>query len=530
VIAPQHLDTLDPQQMRQALLSLMAEMANKDELLDRRAREVAFKQAQVDKLTHELAVLKRLKFAATSEKFCAGLSAEQKSLLEETLDTDIAHACAEIEQANEDAKAQDRSGKRIPKREALPAHLPRREVRHEPESTACACGCEMKRVGEDVAEKLDYEPGLFTVERHVRGKWACAHCQKLVQAPVPAHIIDKGIPTAGLLAQVLVAKFLDHLPLYRQEHIFKRAGMAIARSTLAQWVGECGAQLQPLVDALSAELLRHGVLHADETPVGLLKPGNKKVHKAYMWTYCTTSFNPTKAVVFNFAETRSGENVRAFLGQNGEAPWKGKLVTDGFSGYHATFERGVTGVGCAAHARRKFHELWANHASKVGKHALRYFQLLFKIEEEIAGVTSEERRRIRQRKSRRVAAMLHLWLQQQRRQIPDGSATARAIDYSLKRWVALTRYIDDGDLPISNNWVENQIRPIALGRSNWLFAGSLRAGKRAAAVMSLVHSARINGHDPYAYLRDVLERLPTHPASRVNELLPHLWQPGSSAL
>jgi transposase len=523
VIATQQLDHLDPQQMRQALLTLMTEMAAKDELLERQQREVVFKQALVDKLTHELAALKRLKFAATSEKFCAGLSAEQKSLLEETLDADIAEASGEIERANRGDKG--KKDKQTPKREPLPPHLPRRDVHHEPESTACGCGCQMKRIGQDVSEKLDYEPGVFTVERHVRGKWACTRCQKLVQAPVAPHIIDKGIPTAGLLAQVLVAKFLDHLPLYRQEHIFKRAGMAIARSTLAQWVGECGAQLQPLVDALSAELLRHGVLHADETPVAMLKPGNKKTHNAYIWTYCTTSFNPTKAVVFNFAETRSGENVREFLGQNGEQPWMGKLVTDGFSGYQATFERGVTGVGCVAHARRKFHELWANHGSKVGEQALRYFQLLFRIEEDVAGCTAEERRRIRQRKSRRVAAALHRWLLRQRQQVPNGSATAKAIDYSLKRWEALTRYIGDGDLPISNNWVENQIRPIALGRANWLFAGSLRAGKRAAAVMSLVHSARINGHDPYAYLRDVLERLPTHPASRVTDLLPHRWQP-----
>jgi len=532
VIALQQLDALDPQQMRQALLTLMAEVAAKDELLARHAREATFKQALIDKLTHEVANLRRLKYAVTSEKFCAGMSAEQKSLIEETLDSDIAQLTAELEQADDDAQgARDKKTKQHPRREPLPAHLPRRDVHHEPQNTACACGCAMKRIGQDIAERLDYEPGVFTVERHVRGKWACARCQKLVQAPVPAHVIDKGIPTAGLLAQVLVAKFLDHLPLYRQERIFERAGMLIARSTLAQWVGECGAQLQPLVDALTNELMRHSVLHADETPVGMLKPGNKKTHKAYIWTYCTTSFNATRAVVFNLAQTRGGENVRGFLRQDGTGAqaWRGTLVTDGFSGYKASFERGVTEAGCVAHARRKFHELWANHANKVGQQALRYFQVLFRIEEDLAAATTQERRRVRQRKSRRVAAALHKWLLAQRQLVPDGSATAKAIDYSLKRWKALTRYIDDGDVPISNNWVENQIRPIALGRSNWLFAGSLRAGQRAAAVMSLVHSAKVNGHDPYAYLKDVLERLPTQPASRIEELLPHRWTPLAAA-
>jgi transposase len=191
----------------------------------------------------------------------------------------------EIENVDLGAKkpAQD---KKKPKRQPLPPHLPRREIHHEPESTTCRCGCAMKRIGQDVAEKLDYRPGVFTVERHVRGKWVCRHCETLVQAPVPAHIIDKGIPTTSLLAQVLIAKYLDHLPLYRQEYIFARAGMAISRSTLATWVGECGVQLQPLVDALAAELLKHDVLHADETPVAMLKPGLKKTHRAYIWSYC----------------------------------------------------------------------------------------------------------------------------------------------------------------------------------------------------------------------------------------------------
>jgi transposase len=329
-----------------------------------------------------------------------------------------------------------------------------------------------------------------------------------------------------LLAQVLVAKYLDHLPLYRQEAIFERAGLAIARSTLAQWVGECGVQLQPLVDALTAEMLRHPVLHADETPVAMLKPGHGKTHRAYLWSYCTTSFNAMRAVVFDFADSRGGQHVRAFLGLPGNehAPgWKGKLVTDDFSGYKACFELGVTEVGCMAHARRKFHELWANHASKVGEQALKFFAELYVLEREGQPLAPDERRGLRQRRSKPIADALHQWLTQQRQKVPDGSATARSIDYSLKRWQALVRFIDDGDLPIDNNWVENQIRPIAIGRNNWLFAGSLRAGKRAAAVMSLVHSARLNGHEPHAYLKDVLERLPTQPASRIAELLPHRW-------
>jgi transposase len=518
------LDRLDPEQLRQALRAARAEVALRDELLQRREREAAFKQAVIDKLTHENAILKRLKFAASSEAF----NAEQKSLLEETLDADLAAVAAEIEVLG---SSKPQGDKQQPKRQPLPPHLPRREIHHEPEDTTCGCGQPMQRIGEDVAEKLDYQPGTFTVERHVRGKWVCKCCEKLVQAPLAPHVIDKGLPTTGLLAQVLVAKYLDHLPLYRQEAIFQRAGHLIARSTLAQWVGECGVRLQPLVDALSAELLRQGVLHADETPVAMLKPGHGKTHRAYLWSYCTTPFNPLKAVVFDFADSRGGQHVRGFLGLPGTEQhpgWKGRLVTDDFSGYKACFELGVTEVGCMAHARRKFHELWANHGSPIGEQALKFFVQLYDVEREVAEADNDARHEARRRRSRPVADALHHWMRQQRQKIPDGSATARAIDYSLNRWAALTRFLDDGELPIDNNWVENQIRPIALGRSNWLFAGSLRAGKRAAAVMSLIHSARINGLDPYAYIRDVLERLPLQPASRIDELLPHRWRPIAS--
>ena len=508
---------LDAQQLRDVVRTLIAAAAGKD-------REIAFKQAFIDKLTHEMAVLKRLKFAAQSEAY----NAEQRSLLEETIDTDLAALAAEIEQAEPAPAIQD--NKQKPKRQPLPENLPRREIQHEPQDTTCTCGCQLKRIGQDVAEKLDYQPGVFSVERHIRGKWVCAKCETLVQAPVPAHIIDKGIPTAGLLAQVLVAKYADHLPLYRQENIFARAGLALPRSTLAQWVGQCGVQLQPLVDALRSELLKHSVLHADETPVAMLKPGQGKTHRAYLWSYCTTAYNETRAVVFDFADSRAGQNARDFLGlpgQGGQGGWHGSLVCDDFSGYKACFAMGVTEAGCLAHARRKFHELWANHQSTIGERALRFFNQLYDIEREVRELDGGHRKRIRQERSRPVADAFHLWLAEQRKNVPEGSATIKAIDYSLGRWQALTRYIDNGDLPADNNWVENQIRPIAIGRNNWLFAGSLRAGQRAAAVMSLVQSARLNGHDPYAYLKDVLERLPTQPASRVQELLPHRWSPAS---
>ena len=502
------LETLDSQQLRELLRAARAESA--------------FKQAVIEKLTHENAILKRLKFAAQSEKF----NPEQKSLLDETLDTDLAAVAAEIDQLQPTGKAAGQ--KEAPRRQALPANLPRREVRHEPENTVCTCGEPMKRIGEDVAEKLDYQPGVFTVERHIRGKWACRCCERLVQAPVAPHVIDKGLPATGLLAQVLVAKYLDHLPLYRQESIFERAGHPLARSTLAQWVGECGVQLQPLVDAMRQELLRQDVLHADETPVAMLKPGHGSTHRAYLWSYCSTQFNPLKAVVFDFADSRGGQHVRAFLGLPGtvqQPGWQGKLVTDDFSGYKACFELGVTEVGCMAHARRKFHELWANNASQIGEQALKFFGQLYDVEREVTGADDQARLDARRQRSKPVADAMHQWMRQQRQKIPDGSATARAVDYSLKRWIALTRFLEDGSLPIDNNWVENRIRPIALGRNNWLFAGSLRAGKRAAAVMSLIHTAKLNALEPHAYLRDVLQRLPTQPASRIAELLPYRWQP-----
>src|SRR5882672_1377091 len=483
--------------------------------------ELRHKQAVIEKLTHEMAVLKRLRFAARAESF----NAEQKSLLEEAIDADLEALRRQTETEREQAAAEQPSERQQPRRQALPAHLPRREIRHEPEATVCSCGCALKRIGEDIAEKLDYAPGVFTVERHIRGKWVCRQCQTLVQAPVPAHIIDKGLPTTGLLAHVLVAKYADHQPLYRQEGIFARAGLALSRSTLAQWVGACGVQLQPLVDALKAEMLTRPVLHADETPVAMLKPGNGKTHRAYLWSYSTTGFDPLKAVVFDFAESRAGRHVQTFLGTHTERGWRGSLICDDYAGYKHLFGERITEAGCLAHARRRFYDLWANHKSTVAEQALALFGQLYEIEREVHELDVDERRRIRQLKAKPIADNLRAWFVLQRQRVPEGSATAKAIDYSLNRWQALTRYLDDGRLPVDNNWIENRIRPIALGRNNWLFAGSLRAGQRAAAIMSLIGSAKMNDLDPYAYLSDVLARLPTHPARRIAELLPNHWQP-----
>ena len=484
-------------------------------LVERLLGQIKHKQALLDKLTYEMAILKRLKFAAKSE----ALHADQRSILDEALAEDLQAVSDEVEQLQEAEKPSER---RQPKRQPLPAQLPRTVIEHEPESTVCGCGTLMQRMGEDVAEKLDYQPGVFTVHRHVRGKWVCACCQTLKQEPVAPHIIDKGIPTTGLLAHVLVAKYADHLPLYRQEAIYARAGVPIPRSTLAQWVGSCGVQLQPLVDALRGEVMAHAVIHADETPVQMLKSAsqrNGKTHRAYLWAYTPGRYETLKAVVYDFCESRAGKHASAFL-----KDWSGTLLVDDYAGYKQLMGDQIQEAGCWAHARRKFFELHSANKSDIAQQALTLIGQLYDIERQAHDVSGDERLRVRQQQSRPIVDKLHDWLVQHRAQVPQGSATAKAIDYSLRRWQALSRFLDNGQIPIDNNWVENQMRPVALGRKNWLFAGSLRAGQRAAAIMSLIQSAKLNGHDPHAYLKDVMDKLPTWPNSRILELLPHNWR------
>ncbi len=303
---PANLDHLTADELRE----LVRQQA---EVIMRNDRELNWRQAKIDKLTHEVAYYKRHYFGVKAER----LPVEQGQLFEETLAADMAAITEELEQVSEPKPKGQAT------RKPLPPELPRTEIHHEPESTTCACGCQLKRIGEEVAEKLDYTPGTFTVERHIRGKWACAQCETLIQAPVPAHVIDKGIPTTGLIAHVLlahvliahvliahvlIANYLDHLPLSRQEGIFGRAGLPIPQSTLAEWVGRMGVTLQPLIDALKTDMLTYPVLHADETPVAMLEPGAGKTHRAYLWSYSIGAFEPVKAVIYDFADSPLRQN------------------------------------------------------------------------------------------------------------------------------------------------------------------------------------------------------------------------------
>ena len=474
------------------------------------------------KYEHELALFKRHKFAQKNEH----LTAKQINLLDEAIEEDIAAVDLELERLNADktdASAQ-KAPVNKPKRRPLLDHLLTLSIEHEPASTKCACGCQLRRIGEDISEKLNFRPAQFYKEQHIRGKWVCDQCDTLTQQTMPAYVIDKGIASPELLSHVLVCKYADHLSLYRQRQIFLRAGVDLSRSTLSDWIGRCGVELEPLAEALKQIILQQQVIHADETPVTVMQIAEKKPKKGYVWAYATTQYNPIQAVIYDFQLSRSGQHAEEFL-----KGWQGHLVCDDYSGYKASFKSGqVIEVGCMAHARRKFHELHVTKKSFIAEQALQLIQQLYQIEaelRELPNCSAEQRHQRRQQDSQPIMRQLYDWLEKYQDKVPKSSPAAKAINYSLKRWSALSRYLDDGNLPICNNWVENQMHPWALGRKNWLFAGSLRSGQRAANIMTLIQSAKLNGLDPYAYLSDVLKRLPTHKMKDIEALLPHNWKP-----
>jgi len=516
------------------LMAQEQQLAVKDEQISRRDHELKLKEAKLEKVTFELARLKSWKFGAKTE----AMSAEQRRLFEETLAEDEASLLEQLRRLQEELPAQGDTPKksaRQPRRQALPEHLRRVEHRREPEDTTCPtpdCGRQMVRVGEDISEKLDIVPAEFFVHRPVYGKWACKCCQTLVQEAVAPQIIDGGMPASGLLAHTLISRFVDHLPYYRQEAINGRSGVFTPRSTLAQWSGRGGVALEPLYDAHRDFVLGARVLHADETPVSMLDPGAGKTKKAYVWGYARGVFDPTPGVIYEFCLGRGAQYPVRFLqareGPYGGRSWQGTLVRDEYAAYESVLDAeacpGRVAAGCLAHARRKYAELVKADASPVAEEALRRIAAIYRIEAELVSMNAAERLALRKALAQPLWDELHVWLQLERGRVADGGATAKALDYSLNHWTALTRNLLDGEVPVDNNHLERQIRPWAMGRRAWLFTGSELAGQRAAIVMSLVQSAKLNGHDPYAYLRDVLERLPTHQASRIDDLLPHRWK------
>jgi len=492
-----------------------------NEQIARRDTELHAAQTKIQALVLELAHLRRMRFGTKSEAFCG----EERDLFQETLAIDIAAAEARLAQKQEEQVAtppmpkppRPRAG-----RQPLPDHLPRIEHRHEPESCTCGkCGSDLVKIGEDISEQLDVEPAKFFVHRHIRPQYACRPCETVSAAPIPPAVIDGGMAAVGLYVWILIGKYLDHLPLYRLEQIAARDRVILSRSTMAEWVGRIGVALQPLADRLAELLLERDVLHADETPVAQLDPGRGKTKRAYLWAYRSNVLETgPPIVVFDYQPSRAGHHARSFL-----SGWTGHLMVDDFAGYKMIFTQGVTELGCLAHARRKFFDLNEVQANPIAQEALRRIAALYVIEAQGRDVSMDERAQLRREHAQPRLQSMHDWLLQTRVNVANGGGTAKALDYSLRRWSALSRYATAGNLPIDNNPVENVIRPIDLGRKNWLFTGSEPAGKRAAAIQSLLGTAKLNGLDPAAWLRDTLEKLPTCLNSQIDSLLPLREEP-----
>jgi transposase len=419
---------------------------------------------------------------------------------------------------------------RRPRRRPLPDHLPREVEIHEPEDKGCpACGGNLSRLGEDVSEMLEYVPARFKVIRHVRPKLSCTKCDAIVQADAPSRPVARGLAGPGLLAHVLVSKYADHLPLYRQSEIYAREGVELERSTLADWVGAASELLKPLQEALRQYVMSGRKLHADDTPVPVLTPGQGKTKQGRLWAYVRddrpAGDTTAPAVWFTYSPDRRGEHPHRHL-----ANFKGTLQADAYAGFNRLYESGrVQEASCWAHVRRKFFDLHEAHASPITTEALERIGALYVIEREIRGRPPDERQRERQNRSRPLLASLQEWFKTSLTKLSRKSETAAAINYALGRGPALVRYCDDGLLEIDNNAAERAIRAVALGRKNYLFAGSDAGGERASVIYSLLGTAKLNGLDPEAYLTSVLRCIADHPINRISEPLPWNLSPISAA-
>jgi transposase len=481
------------------------------------------KTLEVEKLKIQLMRLRRLRFGRSSEKLDREIA--QLELVLEELETNEANAAPEPSEADAvDEPAQASSvGKRKPARRKLPEHLPRETIVHAAPAACPECGGKMRLLGEDKSEVLEYVPGHFKVIEHVRPKVTCRCCEAIRQAPPPDLPIERGRPGPGLLAQVLISKYCDHLPLYRQSEIYAREGVELSRSTMAGWVGRAAFELSPLIEAIGAHVLAADKVHGDDTPVRVLAPGTGKTKTGRLWVYVRDERpyrgSAAPAALYSYSPDRKGEHPRRHL-QN----FRGILQADGYAGFNELYASGErTEVACWAHVRRKFFDIHASNGSSLAREALTRIGALYGVESEARGRAAEERRSIRQARAGPLLDELKSWFEASLRKLSGKSELAGAIRYALNRWTALTRYRDDGRLEIDNNIAENAIRGVALGRKNWLFAGSDEGGGRAAAIYTLMETCKLNGVDPRAWLTHVLARLATHPAKQIHELLPWHW-------
>jgi len=490
------------------------------------AQDAVNAQAEIAKLKFQLARYRRAEFGPSSEKMSREV--EQLELAIEALEIDQAErltiASPEAAAVIESALAAQK-----PARRPLPEHLPREEVVHSVDHACPSCGGALRRIGEDVTETLDYLPGRFKVIRHIREKRSCRTCDTVVAAPVPDHAIPRGRAGAGLLAHIAVSKYDDHLPLYRQAEIYAREGVILETSTLSGWVGATAAALKPLVDALAVEVMACDSLHVDDTPVPVLAPGTGKTRIGRLWTYVRDerpfAGKRPPAALFYYSPDRKGEHPRAHL-----AGFRGVIHADGYAGFNELFAGNrIAEAACWAHVRRKFFDVHAATASPIAKEALDRIGQLYAVEEDIKGRPPDHRRRERQQRSKPLAEALAAWADETARRLSRKSELAAAFRYMRGRRTALGRCFDDGRLALDNNPAERALRGIAIGRKNYLFAGSDAGGRRAAALYSLIETTKLNGLNPQHYLTDVLSRIADHPARAIAELLPWNWLPANLA-